>query len=199
MLPSLSGMSIGAQGGLLSDNHLTPKVDKAPDSWNRVALVCCAVVVAILLLDQLSKHLVTAWIGPDQTIHRQELLGVFVAFDYVRNSGVAFGLLRGRQWLVSLLAILVMTGFLVAFWRSLPFSRLLQIAVGLIVGGAIGNLIDRTRLDYVVDFVAVGVWPRFNVADSSITIGLILLVWSLLTMTDPQENSIRETAERNNT
>lgn len=152
--------------------------------------------MAVLVIDQVSKALVTEWIGPDQTVHRQDLVGTIIAFDYVRNSGVAFGLLRGRQWLVSLLAIVVLSGFMVAFWRSLRYSRLLQIAIGLIAGGAIGNLIDRTRLGYVVDFMAVGAWPRFNVADSSITIGLMLLVWSLMTMPDQDENALQETTER---
>jgi signal peptidase II len=135
---------------------------------------------ALVLVDQLTKAVATRWLGPGATSGRFDVAGDSIGFEYVRNTGVAFGLLQGRPWLVSVLAIVVLIVFLGAFWRELPRHRLLQYAVGAILGGALGNLIDRFRLGYVVDFIAVGSFPRFNIADSAVTIGLVLLVWFLL-------------------
>ncbi len=81
------------------------------------------------------------------------------------------------------------SGFLLAFRNQLPHSRLLQLGIGLIVGGAIGNLIDRLRLGYVVDFIAAGTWPKFNIADSAITIGLMLMAWTVFRDETSRENT----------
>ncbi len=140
-----------------------------------VLLVSGTLALLTVATDQATKALMTRWIGPSSSDHRYDLLGTVLGFEFVRNTGVAFGLLQGRQWLVSILAIVVLAGFLLAFWRELPSHRLLQVGVGLIVGGSVGNLVDRFRLGYVVDFIAVGEFPRFNIADSAITVGLVFL------------------------
>ena len=141
----------------------------------RALAVPVIVALMVIVADQVTKMVTVAWLGPDAAYHRWELAGAWLAFDYVENTGAAFGILRGRTWLLSAAALGVATWFAFAYGRSLPRSRVLQVAIGLVLGGAIGNLIDRVRLGYVVDFVAVGIWPRFNVADSAITIGLVLL------------------------
>ncbi len=153
---------------------------KQASSWWTVIGVSGSLVALTLVTDQATKALMTRWLGPSAVEHHTELIGTLLGFEYVRNTGVAFGMLQGRQWLVSILAIVVLTAFLLAFWRELPTHRLLQVGIGLIVGGALGNLIDRFRLGYVIDFVAVGTFPRFNVADSAITIGLLFLCGFLL-------------------
>ncbi len=139
-----------------------------------------AVVLTVVILDQAAKALVVVWIGPDQANHRWEVAGPWLAFEYVENTGAAFGLFAGRIWLLSILAVLVALGFLLAFRRDLPHSGMLRLSIGLVTGGGIGNFVDRLRLGYVVDYFAIGAWPKFNVADSAITIGLIVLALTAL-------------------
>ncbi|MBA2775304.1 MAG: signal peptidase II [Chloroflexia bacterium] len=163
--------------------------DAGPVEWRRIAGILATIVFGVALFDQIVKTAIIAWIGPDRPFQRWELAGRLVAFEYVENTGAAFGVFAGRVWLLSVLAVVVALAFLVLFWRDLPRSTLLRTSVGLVLGGAIGNLLDRVRLGYVVDFMAVGVWPKFNIADSAITIGLALLVFSAFQDSPPRENT----------
>ena len=138
-------------------------------------LAMCLIALAVIALDQLTKTAVVQWIGPEEWPHRRELAGRFVAFHYVENTGAAFGIFAGRVWLLSALALAVASGFVAVYWNDLHSSWLLRLSLGMVLGGAIGNLLDRIRLGHVIDFLAVGTFPRFNIADSAITIGLILL------------------------
>lgn len=122
----------------------------------------------------------TAWIGPDAARHRVELIGSLLGFEYVQNTGAAFGILAGQPLLLAIFAVLASALFVAMMRTTLRAHPLVPIAVGLVLGGALGNLLDRIRLGYVVDFVAVGGFPRFNVADSAITIGLMLMAWTAL-------------------
>ena len=136
-----------------------------------------AVALAVVGLDQLAKAAVVQALGPGAERHRVEVLGSIFAIHYVENTGAAFGLLRGQGAVLSLLALVVLGG-LVLYYRRLATAGLLAgVSLGLLVGGAVGNLVDRARLGYVVDFVAVGPWPKFNLADSAITVGVLLLAW----------------------
>ena len=137
-------------------------------------------VAVLVILDQLLKSIMTAWLGPDEPSHRWELAGRYVAFHYVENRGAAFGILEGRTGLLIVLASIVAIGFVATMRNEIKRDRRTQIALGLIVAGAAGNLMDRIRLGYVVDFVAIGSWPKFNVADSCITIAIGLLAWTTL-------------------
>ncbi len=108
------------------------------------------------------------------------MLGDLLEVRYVENRGAAFGMLRGEAMILSLLAISLTVGLLIYFWR-LEGAPVATIAgVGLIAGGAVGNLADRLRMGFVVDFISVGAWPTFNLADSAITIGVASLAFSLL-------------------
>ena len=145
-----------------------------------------ALLAALVIgLDQIAKTLVLARLGPDQPDHRLGLVEPVLALEYVANTGAAFGLLRGAGPLLTLLSLLVLGG-LVAAYARLPRPTTTQtLSLGLVAGGALGNLIDRVRLGHVVDFVAVGVWPKFNVADSAITLGVLLFAWHLLRASPP--------------
>ena len=110
-----------------------------------------------------------------------ELLGGGLVIEYVRNRGAAFGLLGELGPVLTVLAVVVLG----ALRSLLPPTAVVKSpwlvgAVGLIAGGAFGNLIDRLWLGYVVDFVTVGPWPTFNLADSAITVGVGLLAVSFL-------------------
>lgn len=158
-------------------------------SGARVFAIVGAIVVLVVLLDQLVKVLAVGWIGPEQDVHRWEIAGSLLAFEYVENTGAAFGILAGRIWLLSVLALIVALGFLLAFRKELPVSGPLRLSIGLVTGGGIGNLIDRLRFGYVIDYLAVGIWPKFNVADAAITIGLVLLALTALREEPARENT----------
>lgn len=137
-----------------------------------------AVPVLIIVLDQILKRIVSGWIGPGADVHRWELLGSAVAFEYVENRGAAFGILPEQTEVLTAVSIAISIFAVVVMHRELEHHPLSSLAIGMIVGGAVGNIIDRIWHGFVVDFVAVGAWPRFNLADSMITIGIVLLLVS---------------------
>ncbi len=98
----------------------------------------------------------------------------------MRNTGVAFGLLAGQGLLVAVATVLILLALLQSVWKRPQISTGSALSFGLIVGGALGNLLDRLRWGYVVDFLDFRIWPVFNIADSCITIGTFLLIFKLL-------------------
>jgi signal peptidase II len=149
-----------------------------PERSDGVLLAATAALVAGL--DQVTKAAVVAALGPAQPDSRLDLLGPWVAIEYAENRGAAFGMLSGLAPLLALMSLAILASLLVQYWRQ-PRTPLWQtLALGAIVGGAAGNLLDRVRLGYVVDFIAVGAWPNFNVADSAISVGVVLLLWGWL-------------------
>jgi signal peptidase II len=103
-----------------------------------------------------------------------------VRFTYATNTGGAFGLFANQTFLLALAAVVAIT-VLVLYLRYLPReSTLLNVGLGLDLGGAIGNLIDRVRLGKVTDFIDIGAWPVFNLADSAIVVGTFLITYYLL-------------------
>jgi signal peptidase II len=144
------------------------------------------VVAAVVVLDQLAKAVVVRTIGLHDYV---PLVDGLLSLSHVRNHGAAFGLLSdwnlpSQSLLLSVLSLLAL-GAIAAYFVRLPeAARLPRLALALVLGGAIGNVVDRLRLGYVVDFVHVYwreyQWPDFNVADSAITIGVALLVIDIL-------------------
>jgi signal peptidase II len=136
----------------------------------RAALVFAAVLAA----DQLTKALVNA------EVTRGDSVAMLPGLDLVntRNRGVAFGLLGGGGPAVVIVAVAVLTGLVVFAWRQWD-RPLVWLPVGMLLGGAAGNLLDRAREGAVTDFLDPVLWPAFNVADASITIGVVLLIWVL--------------------
>jgi signal peptidase II len=142
---------------------------------------------AIVVLDQLSKAAAIARLIPG---HPQVVVDGWLALTLVMNPGLAFGLLStvppAWRWLVAALSIVALLVLTRVALRVLPTGGVTGVAaVGLIFGGAVGNLIDRARFGAVVDFVDVHWrgwhWPAFNVADSAISVGVALLALRLLT------------------
>ncbi|MDP3404335.1 MAG: signal peptidase II [Brevundimonas sp.] len=136
-------------------------------------------------VDQRQRPQVALRFGQVQGLDLREVGRVLVAppilnFTYVENTGVSFGLFGGggARWLLSVFSILVAGGL--AMWALKAERRLLVSAIGLVIGGAIGNAIDRIQYGYVVDFIdlsGTGLFPWvFNIADSAITVGVVLLI-----------------------
>lgn len=138
--------------------------------WTR-AFAATALVVA---LDQLTKWIV------DSSIERGDRFDVFFGFELTntRNRGVAFGALEGSDTLVGVLIGAALVG-LVIFFALHAARPLLWLPVGMLLGGAVGNLIDRVREGAVIDFLDPPAWPAFNLADSSIVLGVLALLYVL--------------------
>ena len=107
------------------------------------------------------------------------MLGPYIRFTYVENRGAAFGLLQEQTTFFILVGVTVIGVILYSFRQMPRPSIILTVALGLQLGGAIGNLIDRVRFGYVVDFMDLSVWPVFNVADSAIVCGVVGLAYTL--------------------
>jgi signal peptidase II len=140
----------------------------------RTALRAVLVAVAVVAADQATKAIVRAQIGPFEEIH--VLPGIKLV--YRLNSGVAFSVFSGGGPVVVVIALLAL-GALVVFFVTHLRRRLVWLPTGLLVGGAAGNLIDRLRDGAVTDFVKLPHWPAFNLADMSITVGVLALVYVL--------------------
>ena len=156
-----------------------------PADRSRLARVV-TIAAVVVILDQITKLIVLQRLVPGVPI---VLVDGFLAFTLVMNTGLAFGLLAGIpagwRWLVGLFSLAALVVLLRVALRILPSGGWReQAAIGLIFGGAIGNLIDRTRFGAVVDFVDVYVrdwhWPAFNVADSAITVGVAALALGVM-------------------
>jgi signal peptidase II len=132
------------------------------------------VLAVVVALDQLTKHLINTGIATGQ--ERSLLPGVKLV--HVRNKGVAFGFFSGGGTIVlvfTLVALAVLTGYFVLR----PERPWLWLPTGLLIGGAIGNLIDRIAHGAVTDFIKLPAWPAFNLADTAITFGVLSLLWVL--------------------
>lgn len=141
---------------------------------------------AVTFAEQLDRFLYT--LHPNR-IRSVEVLENFWHFRYVENPGAAFGFLADQEaWLRLPLFItitIVATGFICwMFHQTTPEQRLMRFTLGIILGGAIGNFIDRIRLGYVIDFIDwhwyQNNWPTFNIADSAISVGVVLLVIEMI-------------------
>jgi len=138
-------------------------------------------VLVIVGLDRWTKWLIDSRLLLNQTI---SIIDGFFNITYVRNTGVAFGILDSaslplKSVGLAVLSIGAIAGVLTYSWRTPINQKLLHVALSLILGGAVGNLYDRIRYGYVIDFIEVYFrnfrWPSFNLADSAITVGVALL------------------------
>jgi signal peptidase II len=147
-------------------------------------LLFLGLAVLVVVADQITKRLAEDRLRDQRSV---PVVDDILRLTYVQNRGAAFGLLQDQTTFFVLVGIVVI-GVIAASYRYLPRSGfLLHLALGLQLGGAIGNLIDRVRQGYVVDFVDFGYranwWPVFNVADSAIVIGVALLALNALSPT----------------
>jgi signal peptidase II len=131
-------------------------------------------LVGVLALDQLTKHTIASGIAEGDS--RRFLPGI--KFVHVRNKGVAFGFFSGGGTLVLAFTATALAALLL-FFVLRPTRPWLWVPTGLLIGGAIGNLIDRIAHGAVTDFIKLPLWPAFNVADMAITFGVLSLLWVL--------------------
>ncbi len=138
----------------------------------------------IVILDQLTKYLV------EQARPNFQVIPGFFSLTYVRNAGAAFGILQGQKFLLVGVSLIAMAILLFLLFYEHEKRKGLLLALALILGGTFGNLIDRVRLSYVIDFLLFYVkqyrWPAFNIADTAISIGVGILI--LVTLLEGREH-----------
>ncbi len=139
--------------------------------------------LVVLLLDQSTKSLIVAWLDWGESWPAEG----FLRFTHARNTGTAFSLFQGHSNILSFVAIFAVGVLLWVYWTTGSKSFILRLALGLQLGGALGNLLDRLNQGYVTDFLDVGPWPIFNVADSGISVGMVLMVWYFFINRDDDE------------
>ncbi len=156
----------------------------AASAWYPHHLIWLLLTAAVIVLDQLTKWWAVALLEP---YHPEKVISVF-NFTLAYNYGAAFSFLAGaggwQRWFFTALAIVASVVILIWMARLKPHEKWQAVALSLVLGGAIGNVIDRVRLGYVVDFLdfhwGASHFPAFNLADSAITLGAILIAIELL-------------------
>jgi signal peptidase II len=146
----------------------------SPKARSAAYLRAVMLMVGVVALDQLTKHTIASGVGVGDS--QKFLPGI--KFVHVRNTGVAFGFLSGGGAIVLVFTAVALT-VLLCYFLARPTRPWLWVPTGLLIGGAIGNLIDRVANGAVTDFIKLPMWPAFNVADMSITFGVLALLWVL--------------------
>lgn len=157
---------------------IDPTIEQVPRIGWRAYLPTLAVVPVVAALDQLSKVFIADLLDerPGQALWVLEPL---LRLRLVHNDGIVFGIFSGAlsSWVTILFVLAALAAVVAIFLRYLRQPTLLaRIVLGCIIGGAAGNLIDRFRLGHVIDFVDLGWWPVFNLADSAINVSMVVLV-----------------------
>ncbi len=148
-------------------------------------LLPAGLALVVLAADQLSKAWAITQLGPEPYERFLSPGPAWFNLIYAQNTGVAFGLFQNMPVLFTFSSILITVGAVYTYVRHLPNQSLtVQLAMGLLLGGALGNISDRLRYGYVVDLISLGWWPVFNLADSAITIGVFLLAGYLILIGD---------------
>ena len=155
--------------------------------WNVAFFLTALPLVAA---DQLSK----LWIRSNLDAGESLFEVGFFRLTRVHNTGAAFGLFQGQSFLLTIVASVGVAALLLYalfFHHKFPFldNRLGKLALGLMLGGTVGNLIDRIHLGYVTDFIDFNFWPAFNIADPAIVVGVILLAYSIISLARARERS----------
>lgn len=153
----------------------TPAATRRDDSSPRRLPQLLIIASFVTFLDQFTKWIVVHRLGLRLHESIDVIPGIF-SITRVHNSGIAFGLFPGLPDVFMVITLVSMLIVLYFYLTVEPRSALLTVGCALILGGAMGNLLDRFRLNYVVDFINFSFWPAFNIADSSVSIGVALLL-----------------------
>ena len=146
-------------------------------------MVFSLTALLIVAADQLSK----IWIRTNLAVGQSLPEVGFPRLTHVYNTGAAFGLFQGQTFpltVISSIGVAVLLFYAFFFYRRFPLfdNWFIWIGLSLVLGGTVGNLIDRLRLGYVTDFINFGFWPAFNVADSAVVVGVIMVAYLVLSM-----------------
>jgi signal peptidase II len=169
-------MSMDAPGDVTGSEVAAAGTTRTGAHW----LVFAGTAVMVFVLDQLTKAWLVANVSPGEVV---EIFGDYVRLIFSQNSGALFGLFRDNALVFGIVS-LVVVGLIIGYHARAGRSLYLSLALGLLLGGAIGNLADRLRLGYVVDFVDIGLGSlrffTFNVGDSAISLAILMLIAAAL-------------------
>ncbi len=157
-------------------------------------LVFVGISLLIVVLDQLTKTWIIRSLNVGESIYPIPWLAPFFRFIHWKNTGAAFGIFQNGNDVLKILTSIIAIVVAVYYYQVPEDQKLVRIPLSMMFGGAVGNLIDRFTLGYVTDFVAVGSFPVFNVADSSVTVGVGLLILAM-TLEEHKAKKALETAE----
>lgn len=163
-----------------------------------IAILC---MIFIIFADQLTKWLCVALLEGTQSVY---LIPDVLRLTYVENRGAAFGMLDEHRWVFLLLSTVAIIGLFIFLAKKPPESRLAWAGFTLVIGGGVGNMIDRVMLGYVIDFIDFCAFPNlwkwvFNIADACVCVGVgILMLWLILDMVKEYKQEKREKQEKTN-
>jgi signal peptidase II len=151
------------------------------------------VAALVLVVDQITKHIVLTQLAVGEMWNPVRFLMPLVRVTHVTNTGAAFGMFREYGVFFAVIAVVVVIG-IIGFYRYLPpHQGWLRVSLGLQLGGALGNLLDRIRLGSVVDFIDFRPWPAvFNLADTAIVTGVAILAFFLLFGNQEDESAVQQ-------
>lgn len=165
---------------LMSEPEMTDTAVSPQRATMKDRVVLLLVAALVVILDQLSKAYIIQTLPLYQSWAPFPSLAAFFRITHATNTGIAFGLFPNIGWLVGVMAVVVTAAVLYFNDHVTSDSLWVRVALGLIVGGALGNLIDRIRIGHVTDFLDFGPWPVFNLADLAIVSGAVLLAWLVM-------------------
>ncbi|MDI3534334.1 MAG: signal peptidase [Thermosediminibacterales bacterium] len=145
--------------------------------WEWDKLEFFFVIVFLVLIDQISKSYIQKLMSPNESI---PIIKNLFHITYVKNYGAAFGVLKHRTTFFVFISVLIVIIILVYMQFVPKNKKALRFAFALQIGGALGNLLDRIRLSYVVDFLDLRIWPVFNIADMAIVFGVGILIYEIV-------------------
>ena len=158
-------------------------------------LLLFSIALVMVVSDQWSKHLVRANLGLGEAFYPISFLEPFFRFTYWQNTGAAFGLFQNTNIFLLVVSIIMSVVIIYSFHKAMDEPLVYRISLGLMLGGAIGNAIDRITFGFVTDFIAVGRFPVFNIADSCVTIGVGLMLLAMLVHERQEKQKIDETIQ----
>jgi signal peptidase II len=165
---------------MVEESKQDTRYTDAPATWAE-RLISFLVMAAVLAVDQFTKYLIETRLPLYEVWAPIPVIEPFFRILHATNTGMAFGLFQGGGAIIAVVAVVV-SGVIIYFNHTLPGNeRLLRVALGLQLGGVLGNLIDRVRQGHVTDFLDFGPWPIFNIADTALVVGVILLAYVMLT------------------
>jgi signal peptidase II len=148
------------------------------------------VTLITVIVDQLVKREVLVVLRPGQSWSPIPALEQWFSFTYVTNTGAAFGLFPSHGYVFVLVAAIVGVAIAIYYWHMPAGQVLIKLSLGMQLGGAMGNLIDRLLYGHVIDFIDFKFWPVFNLADTSIVLGVALLAYALLRDSEDEKTAI---------
>ncbi len=154
-------------------------------------LLLLPVAGVIILLDQWTKYLLRTNLAVGETWAPWPWLAPYARAVHWYNTGVAFGMFQDKNVLFLILAVLVSLAIIIYFPRIPASEKALRVALSMQLGGALGNAIDRVQFGHVIDFISVGNFPVWNVADASITVGVVVLLLGILIQEYKQKKAAR--------